>query len=327
MAANRILKIGNVDVPVEDVEMNQVELLFYPDNPRVHNAMHSSDSEDPTQEELEREMRSRDNVKKLKVNIEAMGGLLNPIVICKNVVLEGNSRLAAYRILADGNREKWSQIKCTKLPDDISDELILTYLGSVHLVGQTPWSPFEKASYIYRMKEKSRRPVRAMAEDMGLNVAEAELFVEVYETMLNAEDIKPTKWSYYFELMKNKSIRKVDKENSDLEVVSIIVDKIKNGELEEAKDVRKIGDIAKSKHEDAIMILNEYLHDDIPLDDAVELASDLNKEQTIRKGFERFQKLLVENIADIQSQTQRDADLNMMIRNIEDTIKDLIKIK
>ena len=81
--ATRILKIGNVDVPVEDVEMNQVELLFYPDNPRVHNAVHSSNIEDPSQEDLEKEMRSRDNVKKLKVNIEAMGGLLNPIVICK----------------------------------------------------------------------------------------------------------------------------------------------------------------------------------------------------------------------------------------------------
>ena len=112
-----------------------------------------------------------------------------------------------------------------------------------------------------------------------------------------------------------------------MDVISIIVDKIKNNELEEAKDVRKIGDIAKSKHEDAIMILNEYLHDDIPLDDAAELASDLNKEQTIRKGFEKFQKLLTENIADIQNQTKRDADLNMMIRNIEDTIKELIKIK
>lgn len=327
MATNRILKIGNVDVPVEDVEMNQVELLFYPDNPRVHNAMHSSDSEDPTQEELEREMRSRDNVKKLKVNIEAMGGLLNPIVICKNVVLEGNSRLAAYRMLAEGDKKKWSKIKCTKLPDDISDELILTYLGSVHLVGQTPWSPFEKASYIYRMKEKSRKPVKAMANDMGLNVSEAELYVEVYETMLNAEDIKPTKWSYYFELMKNKSLRKVDKDFPQMEVISTIVDKIRNDELEEAKDVRKIGDIAKSKHEDSIMILTEYLHEDMPLDDAVELASDLNKAQTIRKGFEKFQKLLSENIADIQNQTKLDADLNLMIKNIEDTIKNLIVIK
>jgi len=176
----RILKIGNVDVPVEDVEMNQVELLFYPDNPRVHNAVHSSNIEDPSQEELEKEMRSRDNVKKLKVNIEAMGGLLNPIVICKNVVLEGNSRLAAYRMLAESDKVKWSKIKCTRLPDDIKEDLILTYLGSVHLVGQTPWSAFEKASYIYRMKEKSRRPVKAMADDMGLDAKEAELFVEVH---------------------------------------------------------------------------------------------------------------------------------------------------
>lgn len=325
--ATREIFIGKTPVQVEDVEMNQVELLFYPDNPRVHNAMHSSENENLSQEELEKKMCALDSVKKLKVNIDAMGGLLQPIVICKNVVLEGNSRLAAYRLLAKENKVKWSRIKCTKLPDDIGEELILAFLGSVHLVGQTPWSPFEKASYIYRVKNKSRRPVKAMAEDMGLNVAEAELYVEVYETMLNAEDVKPTKWSYYFELMKNKSLRKVEKDYPQMEIVSTIVDRIKHDELEEAKDVRKIGDIAKSKHEDAIMILTEYLHDDIPLDDAVELASDLNKAQTIKKGFEKFQKLLSENIIDIQNQTKLDADLNLIIRNIEDTIKGLIVIK
>lgn len=325
--ATREIFIGKTSVQVEDVEMNQVELLFYPENPRVHNAVHSSEEENPSQEELEKKMCTLDSVKKLKVNIEAMGGLLQPIVICKNVVLEGNSRLAAYRLLAKENKEMWSKIKCTKLPDDIGEELILAFLGSVHLVGQTPWSPFEKASYIYRVKNKSRRPVKSMAEDMGLNVSEAELYVEVYETMLEAEDLKPTKWSYYFELMKNRSLRKVDKECPQIEVINTIVDKIKHDDLTEAKDVRKIGDIAKSKHEDAIMILTEYLHDEIPLDDAVELASDLNKEQTIKKGFEKFQKLLSENIADIQSQTKRDTDLNLIIRNIENTIKSLIVIK
>jgi len=325
--ATREMFIGKQPVMVEDVEMNQIELLFYPDNPRVHNAMHSSDNEDPSQEELEKKMCSLDSVKKLKVNIDAMGGLLNPIVILKNTVLEGNSRLAAYRLLAKENKEKWTTIKCTKLPDDIPEELILAYLGSVHLVGQTPWTPFEKASYIYRVKEKSRRPVKAMADDMGLNANEAELYVEVYQTMLDAEDVKPNKWSYYFELLKNKNLRKVDKEHPDLEVISTIVDKIKHGELEEAKDVRKIAEIAKSKHEDSIMILDEYLHEDMPLDDAVELASDLNKAQSIRKGFEKFRKLLIDNFVDIQNQTKLDADLNMMIKNIEDTMKELIKIK
>lgn len=323
----REMIIGKVPVLVEDVEMNQIELLFYPDNPRVHNAMHSSESDDPTQEELEKKMCSLDSVKKLKANIDAMGGLLNPVVILKNVVLEGNSRLAAYRLLAKENKEKWSKIKCTKLPDDIPEEQILAYLGSVHLVGQTPWTPFEKASYIYRVKEKSRRPVKAMADDMGIKASEAELFVQVYQTMLDAEDLKPTKFSYYLELLKNPTLTKVDKDHPELEVISTIIDKIKHDELEESKDVRKIANIAKSKHEDSIMILDEFLHDDMPLDDAVDLAEDLNKAQTIRKGFKKFQKLLTENIADIQSQTQRDADLNLIIKNIENTIKDLIKIK
>jgi hypothetical protein len=83
----REIFIGKTPVQVEDLEMNQVELLFYPDNPRVHNAVHSSENENPSQEELEKKMCTLDSVKKLKVNIDAMGGLLQPIVICQNVVL------------------------------------------------------------------------------------------------------------------------------------------------------------------------------------------------------------------------------------------------
>ena len=106
----REIFIGKTPVQVEDLEMNQVELLFYPDNPRVHNAVHSSENENPSQEELEKKMCTLDSVKKLKVNIDAMGGLLQPIVICRNVVLEGNSRLAAYRLLAKEDKEKWRKI-------------------------------------------------------------------------------------------------------------------------------------------------------------------------------------------------------------------------
>lgn len=327
MELNRIMPIGQTLVEVTDVEMNQVELLFYPENPRVFNALHSSENDNPSQEELERTIRKLDSVKKLKVNIEAMGGLLHPIIVCKNIVLEGNSRLAAYRMLAESDPQKWAKIKCTKLPDDISEELILTLLGSVHLVGQTPWSAFEKACYIYRMKEKSRRPIDAMANDMGLNVAEAKLYAKVYETMMNADDLKQTKWSYYFELLKNRSIVKVDEEYPDLNVIDTIVEKIKHGEFEEAKDVRKVGDIAKSKNDDAIMILTDYLEDELPLEDAHELVSEVNRAQSISKGFKKFQKLITDNIDAIQNQTRTDADLNMMIKQIENTLKGFINIR
>lgn len=327
MSTTRIMTIGKTSIEVEDLELNQNELLFYSENPRVFNAMHSSENDNPSQEDLEKKMRSLDSVKKLKVNIEAMGGLLTPVIVCRNVVLEGNSRLAAYRILAESDKVKWSKIKCTKLPDDISEELILSLLGSVHLVGQTPWSAFEKACYVYRIKEKSRRPVEAMANDMGLNVSEAKLYVKVYQKMLEAGDLKPTQWSYYYELLKNKNIEKVSDENPDLMVIDTIVDKIRDGKISEAQDIRKIADIAKSRHEDAIMVLKDFLDEQIPLDDAVDLVSDVNKAQAIKKGFSKFKKLLTDNIQEIENQTKTDADLNMMIRQIEDSLKALIKIK
>ena len=75
----RILKIGNVDVPVEDVEMNQVELLFYPDNPRVHNAVHSSNIEDPSQEELEKEMLEKINC--LGIGPAGLGGTVTALAV------------------------------------------------------------------------------------------------------------------------------------------------------------------------------------------------------------------------------------------------------
>lgn len=49
-----------------------------------------------------------------------------------HVVLEGNSRLAAYRILAKNDPLKWSRVLVQILPEDISDSDIFTLLGTFH---------------------------------------------------------------------------------------------------------------------------------------------------------------------------------------------------
>ena len=74
------------------------------------------------------------------------------------------------------------------------------------------------------------------------------------------------------------------------------------------------------------MVLENYLDGEISLDDAVELTGDLNKAQTIIKGFAKFNKLLTDNWKAILAQTKVDTDLNMSINQLSDTLNTLQKM-
>ena len=242
-----------------------------------------------------------------------------------NIVLEGNCRLAAYRMLAKKDISKWAYIRCTVLPDDITEEQILSLLGTIHIIGRMDWNAFEKAGYLYRTKKKSRRPIKAIADDLGMKVNEAILSVKVYEKMRDEDDMQPRKWSHYYELLKNPTITAADEENPDMEIVSRVIEKIKNEDFSDAKDIRKIGTVIKSQNEDALEVLDEFLDGEIELDDAVDLTNDLNKAQTIKKGIVNFQKLLKDNWDRISKLTESDTDLNLIINQVENSLSSLVK--
>lgn len=314
------MTIGKVEVPVVVKEMKQSELLFYAENPRVFSALRSSGNEHPTQFEIEKKMISLDNVKTLKVSIEANGGLHEPIIVRGKEVLEGNSRLAAYRLLARTDPEKWAYIKCQVLPDDLPEELVLALLGSIHLVGRTDWSPFEKAGYLYRTKLKSRRPIKAIATDLGINVKEAEMYVKVYQMMIDADDMTPTRWSYYYEILKNSHIVKADAKNPELHVIETLIRKIKEDEFDDAKDIRKVANIVKVGTEESHQVLMDFLNDEIGLDDAVEMTSEANVGQLVSAGFDRFRKLLNDHDSYIRQLLKTDTDFHLQMKQLLNTL-------
>lgn len=325
--SQRIMTIGKNDVVVTDTELNQADLLFYPENPRVFTALRALSDTIPSQELIEKTMCRQENVKQLKVSIEANGSLLEPIIVRKNIVLEGNSRLAAYRLLARIDSIKWGKIKCTVLPDDTSDELVFNLLGTIHIIGRTPWSPFEQAGYLYRTKNKSRRPIEAIANDLGMKCADARLYLKVYQKMMDEEDMQPTRWSYYFELFKNKHILKANENNPEMNVLDTIVQKIKDDKFEDAREIRKVAELAKVQTEEGKGVLAEFLDDNIDLDDACDLVSDENVAQTISIKVERFLSFISENDSSIRSQMKQDSDFNMLIKQIHNSLGNYLRIK
>lgn len=324
MATERIMTIGNQQVKVVETELKQSELLFYPENPRVYNALHGIVGENPSQDEIQRHMQSLDSVKLLKLSIEANGGLLEPIIVRKNIVLEGNSRLAAYRLLASKDPIKWGKIKANVMPDDTPEDLVIALLGTIHIIGKTPWTPFEQAGYLTRAINKTRKPIDALAAELGMQKSMAQSFIRVYQTMVENDDAEPHKWSYYYELDKRSDIKSADDNNPSLNLMTTIVEMIKEDKIEKAADLRDIGKIVKAKGETAEQALEEFLNEEITLKEAVDLAKEDTKLASLQNKVSTFLSFAKKEHDNIK-QNKSDVTLNFTIKQIIHLLKSSVE--
>ena len=186
-----------------------------------------------------------DRIKQLKESIKSNGGLIEPIFVRDGdmVVLEGNSRLAAYRLLNKQDPIRWAKIKVTLLPADIPDSAVFTLLGQFHIIGRKDWNPYEQAGYLYRTINDSNKPIEILATELGITTSYIKKLIDVYEYMIEHDDNHPSKWSYYEEMLKNRGIKKAFDEVPGLE--DKIVSDIKNNNIRMAIDIRKLGDVSK----------------------------------------------------------------------------------
>lgn len=238
------ITIGKQKISVINCELNQADLKFYPENPRVYSSL-NSDGTTPSQEDIEEHMKKQDHVRELRDDIESNGGLIEPIYVRDGdfVVLEGNSRLAAYRMLAEKNAIKWCKIKCYLLPKDMPDNLIFKLIGQFHIKGKKPWEPYEQASYLYRRCKETKTPIDIIAKELGVDTAKAKKMFEAVELMKQYEEPDNHKFSYYFEYIKDPGIKKY--RETDPNIDNTIITSIKKGDIKKADDIRLLAKIAK----------------------------------------------------------------------------------
>lgn len=266
-----IITIGKKEFLVKETKMNQQELLFYVDNPRVYSALRENGNENPSQSEIEALMRSTENVKELKTQIEQNGGLIEPLIVVRKdgdyVVLEGNSRLAAYRILFEINPSKWSKVPVNILPEDISETEIFTLIGTYHLVKKKDWTVYEQAAYVYRQKQLQDCPITTLAKKVGLSMPTVKKYIEVYEFMTESEDTTQSHWNFYEQYVMNKGIKGYREHYPEMD--ETIVGQIKSGKIKQAKDIRdKLGKIAQAKDRTSNRIMKDVIAGRADLDEA-----------------------------------------------------------
>lgn len=325
------LTIGKKEYEVNEQELNQSELLFYEENPRVYSILNAGGM-NPTQEEIEEKMKTMEHVKQLRFSIEQNGGLIDPlIVVVRNdeyIVLEGNSRLAAYRILASKEPIKWQKVKCQILPNTIPDSDIFTLLGQYHLVGRKDWSIFEQAAYLYRHKKASGLENDILAKNVGLTPGKVNSLIDIYTFMLDNDDLRPDRWSYYEEYLKNRGIKKYRQTSSQID--NTFVAQVKSGEIKQAMDVRVVlGEVAKSASKPAKKIMQDIIEGKTTIYSGHDNLKATGKINNTYQKINKFKELIYD--ADFQKSVKLEAtsssaiefELKKIKKAVEDLLKDL----
>lgn len=282
------LLIRGVEVPVVTTSLPQKDLQFFVENPRVYSVLRM-DGEEPSQADIERKLLEMDHVKALIHDIKRDGGLTDPVVVRSGTfeVLEGNSRLAAYRHLAKNDPVKWGHMKVRLLPQDLDESLIFALLGQYHIKGKKDWAPFEQAGFLYRRSKAHDIDSAKLAQEIGLTKRKVEHLVAVYQFMLDHGEADTAKWSYYDEYLKSSKIKKARLSQAGFD--NLVVEKIKSGEIAKAVDVRDRLPVVCS----ASKALQKFASRTLSFEDAHDHAVEAGADSTPLKKLAKFRQWLV----------------------------------
>lgn len=211
------MRISGEVVETRSGELRQIDLNFWVDNPRIYSIVHRSG--DPIgQDEIQLQLLQRDHVKQLIQDIKHHGGLIHPLVVRDRdlSVLEGNSRLAAYRFLAERHPAEYGKVRCVLLPSELPEKLIYSYLNQEHIKGKSEWSPYEQAGVIYRLV-KGGTPLEKLASELNLGARVARRMYETYEFMVDNGEDDPARWSYYEVYLQSRKVSKKRKSEPALD--------------------------------------------------------------------------------------------------------------
>jgi len=278
------ITVGDTTIATEIRMLEVTHLRYYAENPRIHSILKQL-GDSVTQEQIERKLWEQDSTKDLYQDIKRNGGLLEEIIVRGDEVLEGNSRLCAYRHLLknacekkDPNEiERWSHIRAKLLPDGISDELVFGILGILHIRGKAEWRPYEQASYLHRQKETYKKKESDLAEQIGIKEADVKNMIEAYTLMEKYGVTDPSRFSYYVEFAKSRKLSDLSENKEYLppnfNLEEQLSEWVSGDKIPRAEAVRDLPNILKDRS-----ARTKFLSGNVGFEEALEIVRDRHPE-------------------------------------------------
>ncbi len=316
MVEENFFSVGGENIQFEIKLLNIFDLKYYPQNPRINSILERFQGK-ATQEDIEKEMWEKLEyiTHDLYIDIKKNGGLQDEIIVYNNEVLEGNSRLCAYRHLYknEPDKEKWKYIRAKVIKSPLIHKQLNTLLCQQHIKGKKDWDPFEKAAYMMRMNEEDKMDIEEIATLTNFSKNDVKNHINAYKFMKSEGVTDIRKFSYYLELEKNQQLVSFNKEEPELK--SKISKWIIREKIPDAQAIRKLPVILKDKkarsafekkNEDFDVVLgiakkrNPSIEDTFyrQIDETAKLLREAKPEQ-LREEFEtdKHKKFKIKNLA------------------------------
>jgi len=247
----------SITYKIQEKDINEIE--FYQKNPRIATIVDGLET--VTEETIDDALWQSSRTHELKRAIQLDGGLIHPIIVYENEVLEGNTRLCCYRhLFNEFNDNKWRKIPCQIITEPLTQDDIYRLLCTEHIDGKIEWDAWEKAHFFSKMQEEEGKSSEEIAQIAKESVSSINTKIKAYKLMIQSGVHDKNKYSYFEQIVISKPIRELSKTEPEIE--TRIIKKIKDGTIKKAETIRKVGDIWK--HKDArkkAFFQNEVLED------------------------------------------------------------------
>ena len=281
------MKLLGKDIAYEEDYLEINTLKYFVDNPRVYSVVHGTPGfkerpEEEQQEIIQKKLAGEPSVKNLLPEIKRHQGLIEPILVRYDTkeVIEGNSRLTAYRQLHESDSEgDWSSIHC-KIVSRLGREELFAFLSEIHLKGKTQWTPYEKYNFAY-VRSKSGLSTKKIADLFGESESTIRQRIKVIELMEERRDNRRSHLSYYDVVVRNPNAYKKVRDGSLNRIMEEIKSVKKSPETPDDDDEKGSSELfTAQKLRNALpdllkkpKVLSRYEDGKISFDEASELAT------------------------------------------------------
>lgn len=259
MAQDHITVLGrDISYEIKNIDIYQLE--YYVENPRINYILSKYPGRKNDQEFIGEKIFELDSTKELIRDLEENKGLLDEVYVVGKKVVEGNTRLCAYRWLEKKKDDpRWRKINARILHESVKDEELFYILSTFHIKGKKEWDAYEKAAYIHKMINVLKKDPVEVAKTLGKHKRSIEAMLSAYDVMskkyLTNNDGKQNtvgagkdelrKYSYFEAFYLQKELEKRAEDAPGF--VDEFVSWVKEGRIEKAQDVRDLHKILNNK--------------------------------------------------------------------------------
>lgn len=211
--------IAGRNVPYRDDVIDTDELRFWEANPRVYAAVRGvpgwEEANSIQRQKLIAEcMQKQESTRNALAGLRRHGGQQEPLIVDLrgNVVIEGNSRLAALKILALEDSGKWGAAIC-RCYNDLTEEECCALLSEMHVNGKTEWDPYAKAAMYWRQHHELGWDFATIARVNRTNVPKVKTELATVDLMAQEGEMNERKYSWYNVLTSPRAINEVFENN------------------------------------------------------------------------------------------------------------------